>query len=112
MVLENLSILLSQYINNRGNFRNYTHQQLLLSYAPVMLKQAQKLLPNLKLEHIKLSEKVGIRPQLFNIEKKEMEDDFLLIDGYKSTHILNAISPAFTASFSFADFVIKKIKFN
>ena len=33
--------------------------------------------------------------------------DFKMENGVSSTHILNAISPAFTASFSLADLIIK-----
>ncbi len=112
MLLENLNILLSQYLLNRGNFRNYAHEQLMLSIAPIMIKEAKKLIPDIKLNDIELSDKVGIRSQLFNLKKREMEDDFLLVDGYKSTHVLNAISPAFTASFSLADLVINQVKFD
>ena len=112
MLFDNLNILISQYIQNKGNFRNYAHEQLMLSFAPIMIEEAKKLVPKIKLTDIELSDKVGIRSQLFNLETKAMEDDFLLINGYKSSHVLNAISPAFTASFSLADLVIDKIKFD
>ena len=49
---------------------------------------------------------VGIIAQLYNNKKKSLENDFICINGSFSTHILNAISPAFTASFSLADLVI------
>ena len=39
-----------------------------------------------------------------------MEDDFLMLNGLHSTHILNAISPAFTASFALADHIIENTK--
>ena len=35
-----------------------------------------------------------------------MQDDFLCLSGSGSTHILNAISPAFTASFALADLIL------
>ena len=49
---------------------------------------------------------VGIRPQLYNNRTKKLLTDFHLERTTCSTHILNAISPAFTASFAFADYVI------
>ena len=52
------------------------------------------------------SDKVGIRAQLFNLKTKKIVKDFLCLNGVNSTHILSAISPAFTASFAFADFII------
>ena len=73
-----------------------------------MYRSAKKLVPKLKPEDIELSKKVGIRAQLFNKEKKCLEDDFICKFGESSTHVLNAISPAFTASFSLADLIINE----
>ncbi len=108
--LRNISLLLNQYFLNKGNFRNYFHEQAFLSLAPLFLKEAKKLVPSLKPEYVKLSKKVGIRSQVFNKKTEKLEDDFLCINGQNSTHLLNVISPAFTASFSFADLVISKLE--
>ena len=35
-----------------------------------------------------------------------------MLDGPNSTHVVNAISPAFTASFELADHILKYIKLN
>ena len=67
----------------------------------------QELIPA-RPEDIELSQKVGIRSQLFNKKTRQLEDDFLCLPGPSSTHILNAISPAFTASFALADLIIDK----
>ena len=106
MVIKNLSILSSQYLSNRGGFQKYVHEQAFLSLEPFLIKAAQKLIPSLRLSHIEISQKVGIRSQLFNHQAKKLEDDFICVDGPSSTHVLNAISPAFTASFSLADLII------
>ena len=45
---------------------------------------------------------------LFNKEREKLEDDFLCITQNNTTHVLNAISPAFTASFALADLIIEK----
>ena len=50
--------------------------------------------------------KMGIRSQLFNHTNQRLGDDFLCLPGPASTHVLNAISPAFTASFALADLII------
>ena len=71
-----------------------------------MINSAKKLIPSIKSENLKISTKVGIRPQLFNKTTQKLENDFLSVKGKSSTHILNAISPAFTASFALADFII------
>ena len=108
--LKNISLLLNQYIKNKGNFRSYFHEQAFLSIQPFLLKEAQKLIPSIKAQNIKLSKKVGIRSQVFNKEKGTLEDDFICLTEKESTHLLNVISPAFTASFAFADLVIERMK--
>ena len=106
MSVANLTVLARQYIANRGGFRRYVHEQAFLSLPPLLLKAAQELIPSVRAEHIELSQKVGIRSQLFNHLTNRLEDDFLCFPGPSSTHVLNAISPAFTASFSLADLVL------
>jgi len=108
MAIKNLSILAEQYLFNKNNFRSYVHQQAFLSLSPLLLQEAQLLIPQLKKTDIEISHKIGIRPQLFNNSSKELVDDFICIQSNSSTHILNAISPAFTASFSLADLIIDK----
>ena len=68
------------------------------------------MVPDLKNEHLQLSDKVGIRPAL-RYETFSLVKDFILENGPSSTHVLNAISPAFTASFALADLIIEKSSF-
>jgi len=51
----------------------------------------------------------GIRAQLLDIEKRKLEMDFVLEGDRRSMHVLNAVSPAFTCSLPFADYVCDKI---
>ena len=111
MLIENLLLLGKQYFLNKGGFRKYVNDQAFLSFPPLFFKAAKELIPGLKMEHIEKSEKVGIRAQLFNLKTSKLENDFLSLDGNSSTHILNTISPAFTASFALADLIIDKIKY-
>lgn len=106
MAAANLALLASQYLANRGGFRRYVHEQAFLALPPLLLRAAQQLIPTVRAEHLELSQKVGIRSQLFNRHTQRLEDDFLCLPGPASTHVLNAISPAFTASFALADLII------
>ena len=54
--------------------------------------------------------KPGIRAQLLDIKGKKLEMDFVVENDDKSLHILNAVSPAFTCAFPFADFICQKIE--
>jgi L-2-hydroxyglutarate oxidase len=106
MAAANLAVLASQYLANRGGFRRYVHEQAFLALPPLLLRAAQQLIPAIRPEHLELSQKVGIRSQLFNRQTQRLEDDFLCLSGPASTHVLNAISPAFTASFALADLIL------
>jgi (S)-2-hydroxyglutarate dehydrogenase len=48
------------------------------------------------------ADKVGIRPQLVDWRTKELVMDFLVEAKDASVHVLNPISPAFTASMELA----------
>ena len=106
MATRNLAILARQYLANNGGFRRYVHEQAFLALPPLLLRAAQQLIPSVRPEYIELSKKVGIRSQLFNRKSQLLEDDFLCLPGPSSFHVLNAISPAFTASFALADLIV------
>ena len=54
----------------------------------------------------------GIRAQLLNTRTNELIQDFVVEHTETSTHILNAVSPAFTCSFAFAKYVVDEIDKN
>ena len=110
MAIKNISILASQYIQNKGGFQKYVNEQAFQCFQPFLIQAAKKLIPSLKSEFIEPSTKVGIRAQLFNLKEGRLVDDFLCINGTNSTHVLNAISPAFTASFELGDLIIDRSK--
>ena len=107
-IVNHLTILSRQYLNNTGNIRRYAREQAFLFFRPLLVKSAQQLIPELKSRDIVISNKVAIRSQLFNQIEDKLEEDFQCITNNDSTHVLNAISPAFTASFALADLIIKK----
>ncbi len=100
------TFLAKQYLLNIDGFRKYVREQAFLGIPAFFLKSAQDLIPRLNYSHIERSSKVGIRAQLFNMKTNKIVKDFLCLEGEKSLHIISAISPAFTASFSFADLII------
>jgi L-2-hydroxyglutarate oxidase LhgO len=52
----------------------------------------------------------GIRAQLLNKKTNELVMDFLIEHKNNTTHVLNAVSPAFTCSFAFAKNVVDEIE--
>jgi hypothetical protein len=53
--------------------------------------------------------KPGIRAQLFDKSKKSLEMDFVVHNQENCTHVLNAVSPAWTSSLAFAKHVVAGI---
>jgi len=106
MAVEFLGDLVSQWWRNAGGFRRYAREQALHGLKPLFVKAAQALVPGLRSEHLIPSEKVGIRAQLYDRQSGTLVQDFRLEHGEASTHVLNAISPAFTASFALADLIL------
>ncbi len=112
MATKNLALLAEQYILNKNNFQSYVHNQAFQFLLPNLMKSLKELIPTADLNQIEFSEKVGIRSQLFNHKKKRLEEDFLCLEGPNSSHILNTISPAFTASFELGDYIISQTRMN
>jgi L-2-hydroxyglutarate oxidase LhgO len=106
MALEFLGDLAHQWWRNAGGFRRYAREQALHGLKPLFLKAAQALVPGLRSDHLIPSQKVGIRAQLYERKSGTLVQDFRLEQGQASTHVLNAISPAFTASFALADLIL------
>ena len=95
-------------LHNKHNFRQLVSTEVKKYLKPYFVKAARKLLPCLTSDDLIKSNKVGIRPQLVNTKTISLETDFILKNAHASTHVLNAISPAFTCSLAFADVIIDK----
>ncbi len=54
----------------------------------------------------------GIRAQLLDKTRRELVQDFVIESDGNSVHVLNAVSPAFTCAFPFAEFVSQKYVLN
>lgn len=99
-------LLAKQYLSGRDGFRRLAWQEGRRYLKPWFVEAARALLPRLRSEHLQQADKVGIRAQLLDKETGRLVTDFLVENGEHSTHILNAISPAFTSAFPFARYVV------
>jgi (S)-2-hydroxyglutarate dehydrogenase len=75
-----------------------------------MVSLASDLAEGVKPEHYQSWGKPGIRAQLLDIKKRKLEMDFVLEGDKRSMHVLNAVSPAFTCSLPFSEYVCERIK--
>jgi (S)-2-hydroxyglutarate dehydrogenase len=100
------SLLVRQTLAGRDGFRRLAWQEGRRYFKPWFADAARAILPRLKNEHLLPCDKVGIRAQMFDRQEGKLVTDFLVERGPSSTHVLNAISPAWTSAFPFARFVI------
>ena len=98
--------LTSQYIRNLQSFRAYMHAEAGRFLKKHFARAASQLVPKVRSEYLLSSSKVGIRAQLLDKETHCLVMDFLVERRDNTTHVLNAVSPAFTSAFSFAELVL------
>jgi L-2-hydroxyglutarate oxidase len=96
------SLLAGQFLSGKDGFRRLAYQEGRRYFKTWFVEAARALLPRLEAHHLLPCDKVGIRAQMLDRETGHLVHDFLVERGLKSTHILNAISPAFTSAFPFA----------
>lgn len=102
--------LAGMYLSNRHNFRHMAHLELSKYFKHNFVAAAQRLLPSITSEDMIPTPKAGIRPQLVNLREGKLEMDYIFQHTEHSTHVLNAISPAFTSSFAFAEMIVNSSK--
>ena len=110
MTLNFLRHMTLQVITNK-RMRNYVYNQAFDWTPKNFLNAIRAIIPKIEMGHIEKSSKVGIRPQLYDKKKNELVQDFIMLNGPNSTHVVNAISPAFTASFELADYILDNSRY-
>lgn len=98
------------FILNSFNFRNLAIEEMKNYSSKVFIQKAKDMVKSIGNDFKPMP--AGIRAQLLNTKTKELVQDFVVEHGVNSTHILNAVSPAFTCSFAFAKYVVNEINQN
>lgn len=99
-------LLTQQFVKGRDGFRRLAWQEGRRYFKRWFVEAAQAILPRLRSGDLVSTSKVGIRAQMLDRVSGRLVNDFLVERGKHSTHVLNAISPAFTSSFPFARFIV------
>jgi L-2-hydroxyglutarate oxidase len=94
------------FLFNRFNFRHLAFEEMRKYRRGFFIDQARRLLKHLDSGRFGDYTQPGIRAQLLNTRTSELVMDFLVEHAENSTHVLNAVSPAFTSSFSFASHIV------
>lgn len=103
--------LLRKIFLNTNGIRTLALREISLLTKSGIYNEVTKLLTDIKKNELVLSQnKVGIRSQIFDPKAEKLVTDFVVIRQDRTVHVLNAISPAFTASFSFGSFLVDMLE--
>jgi len=92
----------------KSEFRRLAIEEMKKYSKSYLIEQAKKLVFNTPSADLFKWSKPGIRAQLIDKRSLTLIQDFVVEGDEYSVHILNAVSPAFTASFPFARYVVEK----
>jgi (S)-2-hydroxyglutarate dehydrogenase len=71
-----------------------------------LVREAARMVPSVSPRDFRERGLPGVRAQLFHVADKRLEMDFVVRGDEHSTHVLNAVSPAWTSSLAFAEHVV------
>lgn len=111
--LETAEILLRQtklMFYSNFDFKRLAIEEMKKYSRREMANQASSMLEGVNPDDYQHWGKPGIRAQLLDLEKNKLEMDFVIEGDSRSLHVLNAVSPAFTASMPFAEHVGAEIE--
>ena len=97
------------FLTNAFGFRSLAYAEI-RKYSLSHLKGLAMSLTNEKMDHKGFDSwsTPGIRAQLLNKQTLELVQDFVVEADEDSVHVLNAVSPAFTCSIPFANWVVEE----
>jgi len=95
------------FLTDSFGFRSLAWEETRKYYKPFFVGLGLKLVNKIDATGFNEWSRPGIRAQLLNTKTLELVQDFVVEGDKFSTHILNAVSPAFTGSFPFANWIIE-----
>jgi L-2-hydroxyglutarate oxidase len=96
------------FFTNAFDFRRLAFEEIRKYNRKHFIQLAAKLVHQIDFSKFNEWSKPGIRAQLLNLKTNELVQDFIIEGDDTSIHILNAVSPAFTAAIPFTKYVIEK----
>ena len=109
-MVEILYFEMKLFIFNSFNFRSLALSEMKNYNSKIFIQKAKDMVKSIGNDFSPIP--AGIRAQLLNTKTNELVQDFVIEHGVNSTHILNAVSPAFTCSFAFSKYVVSEINKN
>ncbi len=96
------------FITNAFGFRDLAFEEMRKYDRDHFIGLAVKMIPGIDPRGFGDFTRPGIRAQLLDKSRSALVQDFVVEADRASVHVLNAISPAFTCAFPFADFVCQE----
>lgn len=90
-------------------FRKLAVHELKKALRRNLLRDAARLVEGIDPSRWTRWGRPGIRAQLVDLRTGALEMDFVVEQGHRSLHVLNAVSPAFTCSLPFAEHLVDRI---
>jgi len=97
------------FLKSNFDFKKLAYEEIRKYSRNYLVNLASELAEGINPNHFTQWGRPGIRAQLFDLKTKKLEMDFVLEGDAQSLHVLNAVSPAFTCAFPFAEFVCDRI---
>ena len=96
------------FAGNHFNFRSLAFEEFRKYSKSHLASLAKNMVKKIDMGRFDSWSTPGIRAQLLDKKTLELVQDFIVEGDENSIHILNAVSPAFTCSFAFAEWVVEK----
>ncbi len=100
------------FISNAFGFRDLAFEEIKKYSKSHLVSLAKTLVKKDELSFFDKWSKPGIRAQLLDKRSLELIQDFVVEAKDNSIHVLNAVSPAFTSSIPFSEWIVDKYFLN
>ncbi|MCK9532433.1 MAG: FAD-dependent oxidoreductase [Gammaproteobacteria bacterium] len=100
---------LGLFINSDFDFKRLSITEIRKRTRRHMVALATSLAKGIRESDFRHWAPAGIRAQLLDMKKRKLEMDFVLQGDHRSMHILNAVSPGWTCSIPFSNYICDEI---
>jgi (S)-2-hydroxyglutarate dehydrogenase len=97
------------FLLNSFGFRDLAFEEMQKYNRGYFAGLAAKMVKSIDVKGFREWSRPGIRAQLLDTRTRKLVMDFVVEGDRSSTHVLNAVSPAFTCSFPFAKMIVDRI---
>ncbi len=96
------------FLSNSFNFRDLAFEEMKKYYRKYFISLATRMVKSIDPDGFTQYTAPGIRAQLLDKKTLTLVQDFVVEADKSTVHILNAVSPAFTCAFPFADYIVRQ----